>query len=200
MCPLLIFAVVGVSSAEGEEILFQGSSTPEISVAKDPVTLWLAKVAEATRLRLAELTGSAVEQLGHLWFSPEGPPSADNIVDWVNVTPGQCVILAAQVVWTHQVQVALEAVEASKSSSKQLNRLTSAPFSPLRFPFCCHVFPLLCQGTDEDLSMGVVVWWGSIKTLLHFCFFGSVSPLFLSVQNSESSVFSFWTTQRIVSR
>ena len=114
-------AIVGVSSAEGEEILFQGSSTPEISVAKDPVTLWLAKVAEATRLRLAELTGSAVEQLGHLWFSPEGPPSADNIVDWVNVTPGQCVILAAQVVWTHQVQVALEAVEVSKSSSKQLN-------------------------------------------------------------------------------
>nr|XP_024214265.1 dynein heavy chain, cytoplasmic isoform X3 [Halyomorpha halys] len=93
--------ITGIASREGEEVIF---TNPVSTVDHPKINEWLSLVEKEMRLTLAATLVSAVGELRAFKDAPLDPP---NYMAWVDRYQGQIAVLAAQVLWSEDVEAAL---------------------------------------------------------------------------------------------
>lgn len=91
----------GLSSREGEEVIF----TEEISTVDNPkINEWLTSVEKQMRITLASYLAQAVKDIKQF---KDGPINAQEYLLWCDRYQAQIVVLAAQILWSEDVEEAL---------------------------------------------------------------------------------------------
>lgn len=105
----------GLSSREGEEVLF----TEEISTIESPkINEWLTLVEKQMRITLASYLANAVKDIKQF---KEGPINAEEYMKWCDRYQAQIVVLAAQILWSEDVEEAL--VHINNSGDRNMKPL-----------------------------------------------------------------------------
>ncbi|KAJ8651627.1 hypothetical protein O0I10_012803 [Lichtheimia ornata] len=111
--------IMGMASKEGEEVLFK---TP-VSIKDNPkINDWLTLLEKEMRVSLAMLLTDAVNELETIYNADE--MNSEEFMSWVDRYPAQLVVLAAQTIWTHSVDKALNTM--SESANDDTEPLQSA--------------------------------------------------------------------------
>uniref|UniRef100_A0A146KZ76 Dynein heavy chain, cytoplasmic n=1 Tax=Lygus hesperus TaxID=30085 RepID=A0A146KZ76_LYGHE len=92
--------VTGIASREGEEVIF---NNPVSTIDHPKINEWLSLVEKEMRLTLAACLSSAVAHIRT--FKEEIEPSA--YMEWCDGYQAQVVVLAAQILWSEDVEAAL---------------------------------------------------------------------------------------------
>ena len=102
--------VLGVSSKEGEELLFK---TP-VSIAANPkINDWLTLVESEIRQTLASLLSQSVQE--YTQFNRGAALDHAQFLKWVETYQAQLVVLSAQILWSESVENALKSLETDPS-------------------------------------------------------------------------------------
>lgn len=104
-----------MSSREGEEVIF----TEEISTVENPkINEWLTLVEKQMRITLASYLANAVKDIKQF---REGPINPEEFMMWCDKYQDQVVILAAQILWSEDVEEAL--VQINNSGDRNMKPL-----------------------------------------------------------------------------
>ena len=105
--------VLGVSSKEGEELLFR----QPVSIAANPkINDWLTLVEGEIRHTLASLLAQSVQEFNQLSNVAQGAAlDRDAFLKWVETYQAQLVVLSSQIFWSESVESALKQLEADPS-------------------------------------------------------------------------------------
>ncbi|KAK6637160.1 Dynein heavy chain, cytoplasmic [Polyplax serrata] len=107
--------ITGLSSREGEEVLF----AEEISTIQCPkINEWLTLVEKQMRITLASCLANAVKDIKQF---KEGPINAEEYMKWCDRYQAQIVVLAAQILWSEDVEEAL--VHINNSGDRNMKPL-----------------------------------------------------------------------------
>ncbi len=99
--------VLGVSSKEGEELLFK---TP-VSIAANPkINDWLTLVETEIRQTLASLLAQSVQEFNQ--FSRAANLDREQFLKWVETYQAQLVVLSSQIFWSDSVENAFKQLES----------------------------------------------------------------------------------------
>lgn len=99
--------VLGLSSREGEEVVF----LEEISTVDHPkINEWLSLVEKQMRVTLASCLASAVRDIKELSASGN---ARETLLEWCDRYQAQIAVLAAQILWSEDVEQALATISAS---------------------------------------------------------------------------------------
>ncbi|CAB3376335.1 Hypothetical predicted protein [Cloeon dipterum] len=103
--------ITGIASREGEEVIF---IEPVSTVEHPKINEWLSRVEKAMRMTLASCLAQAVQDIKQF---KEGPIDPQLYMQWCDKYQAQIVVLAAQILWSEDVEAALKQMESSSSSS-----------------------------------------------------------------------------------
>ncbi|KAJ1930559.1 dynein heavy chain [Tieghemiomyces parasiticus] len=121
--------IEGMASREGETVRF---ASP-VSLRTSPkINEWLSALEQAMRVTLAERLGAAVTDLIPVYTAAQAETGA--WLAWADAHPAQLVVLAAQAVWTGQVEAALRARDLTGALGRieaALGILADAVLTPL---------------------------------------------------------------------
>lgn len=106
--------IMGMASKEGEEVVFK---TP-VSIKDNPkINDWLTLLEKEMRQSLAMLLSDAVNELENIYNAEE--MNSEEFMSWVDRYPAQLVVLAAQTIWTHSVDKALNTMSESPNTETE---------------------------------------------------------------------------------
>lgn len=119
--------ITGIASREGEEIHF---FEPVSTVEHPKINEWLTRVEKAMRMTLASCLAQAVQDIKQF---KDGAIDPLKYMQWCDKYQAQIVVLAAQILWSEDVEAALKQIEAAgpSSSSAPLERVLSQVESTL---------------------------------------------------------------------
>lgn len=116
--------ILGISSREGEEIIF---ANPVSTVEHPKINDWLSLIEKQMRYTLASLLSEAVQDIKEF---RDGQIDAPRYMQWCDKYQAQIVVLAAQILWSEDVESALQqATECN--STKPLQRVLNTVESTL---------------------------------------------------------------------
>ncbi|XP_065362456.1 dynein heavy chain, cytoplasmic-like [Calliphora vicina] len=108
--------ILGISSREGEEVKF---INPVSTVEHPNINKWLSMVEKQMRFTLASLLAQAVQDIKQF---REGQIEPQKYMEWCDKYQAQIVVLAAQILWSEDVEAGLQ--QASEANStKPLQRV-----------------------------------------------------------------------------
>lgn len=108
--------ILGISSREGEEVQF---INPVSTVEHPKINEWLSLVEKQMRFTLASLLAQAVQDIKQF---RDGKIDPQKYMEWCDKYQAQIVVLAAQILWSEDVEAALQ--QASESNnSKPMQRV-----------------------------------------------------------------------------
>ncbi|XP_011314571.1 dynein heavy chain, cytoplasmic isoform X1 [Fopius arisanus] len=102
--------ILGIASREGEEVHFQ---SPVSTVDHPKINEWLTLVEKEMRVTLASSLAKAVQDIKQF---KDGNINAQAFMSWCDNYQAQIIVLAAQILWSEDVEAALH--EASADPSK----------------------------------------------------------------------------------
>ncbi|KAF4518251.1 hypothetical protein B566_EDAN010397 [Ephemera danica] len=103
--------ITGIASREGEEVKF----LEHVSTVQNPkINEWLTCVEKAMRVTLASCLAQAVQDIKQF---KEGDIDPQAYMQWCDKYQAQIVVLAAQILWSEDVEAALRQMEAAGPSS-----------------------------------------------------------------------------------
>ncbi|XP_076178666.1 dynein heavy chain, cytoplasmic isoform X5 [Ptiloglossa arizonensis] len=102
--------ITGIASREGEEVLFLN---PVSTVAHPKINEWLTLVEKEMRVTLASRLAKAVQDIKQF---KDGNITARGFMVWCDYYQAQIIVLAAQILWSEDVEAALH--EAQNNPSK----------------------------------------------------------------------------------
>jgi dynein heavy chain 1, cytosolic len=111
--------ITGIASREGEEVHF----IEAVSTVEHPkINEWLTRVEKAMRVTLASCLAQAVQDIKQF---KEGKIDPEQYMQWCDKYQAQIVVLAAQILWSEDVEAALKQMEAAGpgSSSAPMERV-----------------------------------------------------------------------------
>uniref|UniRef100_A0A1B0B0C4 Dynein heavy chain, cytoplasmic n=1 Tax=Glossina palpalis gambiensis TaxID=67801 RepID=A0A1B0B0C4_9MUSC len=116
--------ILGISSREGEEVKF---INPVSTVEHPKINEWLSLVEKQMRFTLASLLTQAVQDIKQF---RDGQIDPQKYMEWCDKYQAQIVVLAAQILWSEDVESALQ--QASEShTTKPLQRVLATVESTL---------------------------------------------------------------------
>lgn len=116
--------ILGISSREGEEVKF---IRPVSTVEHPKINEWLSLVEKEMRFTLASYLAQAVQDIKQF---KEGHIDPAKYMEWCDKYQAQIVVLAAQILWSEDVEQALQ--QASENPSlKPLNKVLQTVESTL---------------------------------------------------------------------
>lgn len=116
--------ILGISSREGEEVRF---IKPVSTVEHPKINEWLSLVEKEMRFTLASYLAQAVQDIKQF---RDGQIDPAKYMEWCDKYQAQIVVLAAQILWSEDVEQALQ--QASENpSSKPLNKVLQTVESTL---------------------------------------------------------------------
>lgn len=116
--------ILGISSREGEEVMFVN---PVSTVQHPVINDWLSLIEKQMRYTLASLLSEAVQDIKEFRDGQIDPP---RYIQWCDKYQAQIVVLAAQILWSEDVESALQ--QASEcNSTKPLQRVLNTVESTL---------------------------------------------------------------------
>ena len=90
-------------ASDGETVPF----TSPVQVEGLPVEVWLKRVEDKMRETVQHCLIATVEDLQHNVYLPKKPIKRENLKPWLETHEGQCLITAAQINWTKEVERAI---------------------------------------------------------------------------------------------
>ena len=102
--------VTGIASREGEEVIF---NTPVSTVEYPKINEWLTQVEKEMRVTLAQRLADSVKDVRQ--FKESIDPLA--FMNWCDQYQAQIVVLAAQIMWSEDVEGALQAIATAGDNS-----------------------------------------------------------------------------------
>ena len=116
--------VTGVASREGEEVMF---NAPVSTVEYPKINEWLTQVEKEMRVTLAQRLADSVRDIRQF---KEGPIDQVAFMNWCDQYQAQIVVLAAQILWSEDVEAALQTISSAGDNSlkpleKVLNQVES---------------------------------------------------------------------------
>lgn len=116
--------ILGIASREGEEVRF---INPVSTVEHPKINEWLTLVEKQMRFTLASFLAQAVQDIKQF---REGQIDPQKYMEWCDKYQAQIVVLAAQILWSEDVEAALQ--QASETNStKPLQRVLGTVESTL---------------------------------------------------------------------
>lgn len=103
--------ITGIASREGEEVKFQ---SPVSTVDYPKINEWLTLVEKAMRVTLASSLMKAVQDIKQF---KEGNINPHAFMTWCDNYQAQIIVLAAQILWSEDVEAALHEAQAVNNSS-----------------------------------------------------------------------------------
>jgi len=128
--------VLSMCSAEGERVPFVSPIDPCSGSRRGNVEVWMTDVENAMKLTVKDHTQRALYDYAHaIAVSSGAPPAglkgkAKSREEWVLNWPGQVVLAVDQVFWTHEVETALRAMQASAAAGESY--VDAAGSTPLK--------------------------------------------------------------------
>lgn len=113
----------GIASREGEEVNF---IRPVSTVEHPKINEWLTMVEKEMRFSLASYLAQAVHDIKQF---KEGQIDPQKFMEWCDKYQAQIVVLAAQILWSEDVESALQAQESSGKNT--MNRVLASVESTL---------------------------------------------------------------------
>ncbi|XP_038118676.1 dynein heavy chain, cytoplasmic isoform X2 [Culex quinquefasciatus] len=110
--------ILGIASREGEEVKF---IKPVSTIDHPKINEWLTLVEKEMRFTLASYLAQAVQDIKQ--FKDEIDPQ--KYMEWCDKYQAQIVVLAAQILWSEDVEAALQQATDSPSNKSPLNRVLS---------------------------------------------------------------------------
>ncbi|XP_037905377.1 dynein heavy chain, cytoplasmic isoform X4 [Hermetia illucens] len=110
--------ILGIASREGEEVQF---IRPVSTVDHPKINEWLTLVEKEMRFSLASNLAQAVQDIKQF---KEGSIDPQKYMEWCDKYQAQIVVLAAQILWSEDVEAALQQ-SSENPSTKPLNRVLS---------------------------------------------------------------------------
>ncbi|KAL1461001.1 hypothetical protein WDU94_012934, partial [Cyamophila willieti] len=101
----------GIASREGEEVPLR---TPVSTVQYPKINEWLTMLEKEMRVTLASYLADAVQDIKKL---RDGDITAKDYMEWCDKYQAQIVVLAAQILWSEDVEAALSAMSNDSESS-----------------------------------------------------------------------------------
>ncbi|XP_074099131.1 dynein heavy chain, cytoplasmic isoform X3 [Cotesia typhae] len=109
--------ITGMASREGEEVSFQ---TPVSTIEHPKINEWLTLVEKEMRVTLASSLAKAVSDIKQF---KDGNIHADAFMTWCDNYQAQIVVLAAQILWSEDVEAALHEAQSQSSDKNPLERV-----------------------------------------------------------------------------
>ncbi|XP_065208173.1 dynein heavy chain, cytoplasmic isoform X2 [Planococcus citri] len=109
--------ITGISSREGEEVKF---ITPVSIIEHPKINEWLTMVEKEMRVTLASYLAQAVQEMKHF---KDGNIDTVTYMNCCDKYQAQIVVLAAQIIWSEDVEAALQAISNSDGKSGSLQPL-----------------------------------------------------------------------------
>lgn len=110
--------IQGIASREGEEVMF---TRPVSTVEHPKINEWLTLVEKEMRFTLASYLAQAVQDIKQF---KEGDIDPQKYMEWCDRYQAQIVVLAAQILWSEDVESALQQASDGVASNKNpLNRV-----------------------------------------------------------------------------
>lgn len=109
--------ILGIASREGEEVTF---SRPVSTVEHPKINEWLSLVEKEMRFTLASCLAQAVQDIKQF---KEGTIDSQKYMEWCDKYQAQIVVLAAQILWSEDVEAALQQAGDSPTPKNPLNRV-----------------------------------------------------------------------------
>ncbi|XP_031789302.2 dynein heavy chain, cytoplasmic isoform X5 [Nasonia vitripennis] len=103
--------VIGIASREGEEVIFQN---PVSTINHPKINEWLSLVEKEMRVTLASSLASAVQDIKELKGEKM---SSSALMSWCDKYQAQIIILAAQILWSEDVETALQEFQDNVGSN-----------------------------------------------------------------------------------
>lgn len=112
--------IQGIASREGEEVHFV---RPVSTVDHPKINEWLTMVEKEMRFTLASYLAQAVQDIKQF---KEGEIDAKKYMEWCDKYQAQIVVLAAQILWSEDVETALQqATDGAPVNKNPLNKVLS---------------------------------------------------------------------------
>lgn len=111
--------ILGIASREGEEVMFV---RPVSTVDHPKINEWLTLVEKEMRFTLASRLAEAVQDIKQF---KEGSINAQKYMEWCDKYQAQIVVLAAQILWSEDVEAALQQATDHPGDKNPLNRVLS---------------------------------------------------------------------------
>ncbi|XP_054005626.1 dynein heavy chain, cytoplasmic isoform X1 [Hylaeus anthracinus] len=103
--------ITGIASREGEEVLFQN---PVSTVDHPKINEWLSLVEKEMRVTLASSLARAVQDIKQF---KDGNINAQAFMTWCDYYQAQIIVLAAQILWSEDVEAALHESQSDPSKN-----------------------------------------------------------------------------------
>lgn len=109
--------ILGISSREGEEVKF---IRPVSTVENPKINEWLTMVEKEMRFTLASYLAQAVQDIKQF---KDGQIDSQKYMEWCDKYQAQIVVLAAQILWSEDVELALQQTSDNPKDPKPLQRV-----------------------------------------------------------------------------
>lgn len=109
--------ILGIASREGEEVAFV---RPVSTIEHPKINEWLTLVEKEMRFSLASYLAQAVQDIKQF---KEGDIDPSKYMEWCDKYQAQIVVLAAQILWSEDVESALQQAQDNPSNKNPLNRV-----------------------------------------------------------------------------
>ncbi|XP_055707524.1 dynein heavy chain, cytoplasmic isoform X3 [Phlebotomus papatasi] len=109
--------VLGIASREGEEVKFVH---PVSTVEHPKINEWLSLVEKEMRFTLASYLAQAVQDIKQF---KDGQIDPQKYMEWCDKYQAQIVVLAAQILWSEDVESALQQSSENSGAKNPLNRV-----------------------------------------------------------------------------
>ncbi|XP_044006814.1 dynein heavy chain, cytoplasmic isoform X3 [Aphidius gifuensis] len=103
--------ILGIASREGEEVYFQ---TPVSTIDYPKINEWLTLVEKEMRVTLASSLAKAVHDIKQF---KDGNINPDAFMSWCDNYQAQIIVLAAQILWSEDVEAALHEAQSDPSKN-----------------------------------------------------------------------------------
>lgn len=109
--------ILGIASREGEEVIFV---KPVSTVDHPKINEWLTLVEKEMRFTLASCLAQAVQDIKQF---KDGEIDSQKYMEWCDKYQAQIVVLAAQILWSEDVEAALQTAGDITGEKNPLNRV-----------------------------------------------------------------------------
>lgn len=103
--------ITGIASREGEEVIFQN---PVSTIDHPKINEWLTLVEKEMRVTLASSLAKAVQDIKQF---KDGNINPQAFMSWCDNYQAQIIVLAAQILWSEDVEAALHEAQADPSKN-----------------------------------------------------------------------------------
>lgn len=109
--------ILGIASREGEEVVFV---RPVSTIDHPKINEWLTLVEKEMRFTLASRLAEAVQDIKQF---KEGSIDSQKYMEWCDKYQAQIVVLAAQILWSEDVEAALQQASENTNDKNPMNRV-----------------------------------------------------------------------------